>query len=241
MKKQDVHRKHNYPDADLHQQVMERLRYAHRDLEQFEHYSYGMDKLVKLKAIADRFRELPDDDELVGDQMLLSEKKYKASDDLQAAIRSLMTRVALKFNNRTGRYRKFGAGKLGDMTDAQLIFCARRVVRVARQQIDFLDDVGVNERILGRISDACQAFENAVNLQQDKVADRDIGVERRVELGNELYEELVVLCNIGKDIWDNKDKAKYENYCLYESNNEQKVARKAKLATEGGQTTAIAQ
>lgn len=232
MKKQAIHRKHNYPDADLHFQVMERLRYANRDLEQFEQYNYGIEKMKKLKALADRFRDLPDDDELVGEQMMLSEKKYKSSADLQAAIRSLMTRVALKFNNRTGRYRKFGATKLGDLTDAQLIFCARRVVRVARQQIDFLDDVGVNEKVLGRISDACQTFENAVNLQQDKVADRDIGVERRVELGNELYEELVVLCNIGKDIWNNNDKAKYENYCLYESNNDQKIARKERLATE---------
>lgn len=237
MKKQAFHRKHNYPDADLHQQVLERLRYAHRDLAQFDQYNFGVERMKKLKSLADRFRDLPDDDELVGEQMILSEKKYKASDDLQAAIRSLMTRVALKFNNRSGRYRKFGAGKLGDMTDAQLIFCARRVVRVARQQIDFLDDVGVNEKVLSRISDACQIFENAVNLQQDKVADRDIGVERRVELGNELYDELVVLCNIGKDIWDKKDSLKYENYCLYESNNDQKIVRKEKLAkiteTEG--------
>lgn len=231
MKKQNIQRKHNYPDADLHQQVLERLRYAHRDLSEFEQYSFGIERMKKLKAMADRFRDLPDDDELVGEQMILSEKKYKASDDLQAAVRSLMTRVALKFNNRTGRYRKFGATKLGDMTDAQLIFCARRVVRVARQQIDFLEEVGVNEKILSRISDACQFFENAVNLQQDKVADRDIGVERRIELGNELYDELVVLCDIGKDIWDNRDKSKYENYCLYESNNDQKKARKAKLAT----------
>ncbi len=235
MKKQASHRKHNYPDADLHQQVMERLRYAHRDLEQFEQYNFGVERMKKLKALADRFRDLPDDDELVGEQMILSEKKYKSSDDLQGAIRSLMTRVALKFNNRSGRYRKYGAGKLGDMTDAQLIFCARRVVRVARQQIDFLEDVGVNEKVLGRISDACQAFENAVNLQQDKVADRDIGVERRVELGNELYDELVVLCNIGKDIWDKKDNQKYENFCLYESNNDQKVARKERLAMVGSE------
>lgn len=230
MKKQLSHRKHNYPDADLHQQVLEKLRFAHRDLSAFEQYNFGMEKMKQLKALADRFRDLPDDDELVGEQMILSEKKYKASDNLQAAIRSLMTRVALKFNNRSGRYRKFGAGKLGDMTDAQLIFCARRVVRVARQQLDFLEDVGVSENVLSRISEACLSFENAVNLQQDKVADRDIGVERRVELGNDLYDELVVLCNIGKDIWDNKDKLKYENYCLYESNNEQKVARKERLA-----------
>lgn len=35
-----------------------------------------------------------------------------------------------------------------------------------------------------------------------------------------------------KDIWDNKDKAKYENYCMYERNDDQKVARKARLAAE---------
>ena len=233
MKKQDNHRKHNFPDADLYLQCIERIRYAHRDIELFDQYGYDIERLKKFKALCDRFKELPDDDELLGDQMILTEKKYKSSEKLKSAIRSLMTRVALKYNNRTGRYRKFGATKLGDMTDAQLIFCARRVIRVARQQVDFLEDVGVNEKIIGKISEGTQEFENAVNLQQDRVADRDIGVERRVDFGNEIYDELVVLCNIGKDIWDNKDKAKYENYCLYESNNDQKKARKTRLAEEG--------
>ena len=232
MKKQHNNRKHNYPDADLHHQCLEKLRFAHQDLQHFEQYGYSLEKMIAFKAQCDKFRDLPNDDELLGDQMLLTEKKYKAADNLRSAIRSLMTRVEMKFNNRTGRYRKFGAAKLGDMTDAQLLFCARRVVRVARQQIDFLEDVGVNENILGKITAAAQDFENAANLQQDKVADRDIGVERRVEQGNVIYDELVTLCNIGKDIWDNKDKAKYELYCLYESNNEQKKARKVKLEVE---------
>lgn len=228
MKKQHNNRKHNYPDADLHQQCLEKLRVAHKDLKHFEGYGYGIEKMMAFKALCDTFRDLPDDDELVGDQMILTEKKYKAADKLRGAIRSLMTRVEMKFNNRTGRYRKFGASKLGDMTDPQLLFCARRVVRVARMQIDFLDDVGVNEDLFGKVSEASQAFERAIHLQQDKVADRDIGVERRVVQGNKIYDELVKLCNIGKDIWDNKDKTKYELYCLYESNNEQKKARKAK-------------
>ena len=49
-------------------------------------------------------------------------------------------------------------------------------------------------------------------------------MERRTELGNKLYDELVTLCNIGKDIWAEKDKAKYENYTIYESNNDQKIS-----------------
>ncbi len=232
MKKQAAHRKYNFPDADLYLQSMERLKYAARDKKQFELYGYKADRMKKFIAMCDKFRGLPDDDELIGDQMVVTDKKYAAAEKLKTAIRSLMTRVAMKFNNRTGRYRKFGTAKMGDMTDAQLLFCGRRVARVARQQIDFLDDVGVNENSIQRVTDACRNFENALNIQQDKVADRDISVERRIEQGNALYEELVVLCNIGKDIWVESDLAKYENYTIYESNNDQKIARKEKEKKE---------
>ena len=229
MKKQSAQRQYNFPDADLYLQSLERIQYAQRDLEQFTFYGYGIERLQAFKAMCDKFRALPDDDELVGDQMITTEKKYAAAERLKSAIRSLMTRVATKYGDRSGRYRKFGAAKMGDMTDAQLIFCGRRVIRVARQQIDFLADVGVNENVLKRISEAASDFERAVNIQQDKLADRDIAVERRIEQGNKLYDELIMLCNIGKDIWMEKDTAKYENYCVYESNNEQKKKRKASV------------
>ena len=235
MKKQTVNRQYNFPDADLYLQCMERIRYAHRDIQQFEHYGYDLEKLKAFKTMCDKFRALPDDDELVGDQMVTTEKKYAAAEKLKTAIRSLMTRVAMKYSNRSGRYRKFGTAKLGDMTDAQLLFCGRRVARVARAQIDFLEEVGVNENVIKRITDACRDFETALNIQQDKVADRDIAVERRVEQGNKLYNELVLLCNIGKDIWAEKDPVKYENYTIYESNNDQKIARKERLAEEGSE------
>lgn len=212
----------------MYLQCVERIKYAKRDIEQFEAYGYDLERLRKFKAMCDKFRQLPDDDELVGDQMVTTEKKYKAAEELKAAVRSLMTRVSMKYSNRSGRYRKFGTAKMGDMTDAQLIFCGRRVVRVGRQQIDFLAETGLNEQVISRVVKATQAFEKAVNIQQDKVADRDISVERRVEQGNKLYDELITLSNIGKDIWAEKDPVKYENYCIYESNNEQKKARKAK-------------
>lgn len=234
MKKQALHRQYNFPDADLYLQCMERIKYANRDLNAFAQYGYDKERLAKFLAMCEKFRNLPDDDELVGDQMVTTEKKFKASEKLKSAIRSIMTRVAIKFNNRSGRYRKFGTAKMGDMTDAQLLFCGRRVARVARQQIDFLADVGLNENNIQKVVDACRHFENALNIQQDRVAERDIAVERRIEQGNKLYEELVVLCNIGKDIWAENDPVKYENFTIYESNNEQKKLRKAKAATNKG-------
>ncbi len=217
---------YNVPDADLYVQCMERIRYAYRDLEQFQQYSYNLERLKAFGALCEKFKALPDDDEMLGDQMLMTEKKNEAAERLKSAIRSVMTRVEMKYNNRSGRYRKFGTAKMGDMSDAQLLFCGRRVARVARQQLDFLTETGLNETIIQRVMDACRDFENALNIQQDRIADRDIAVENRTELGNRLYQELVVLCNIGKDIWAERDPVKYANYCLYESNNEQKIARK---------------
>ncbi len=232
MKKQAENRIYNFPDADLYVQSLERLRYAKRDIEQFEDYGYSKEKMMAFKSMIEKFSRLKEDDELVGEQMILTEKKSQTAEKLKSSIRSIMTRVALKYNNRSGRYRKFGSSKMGDMTDAQLLFCGRRVVRVARAQIDFLEDVGVNERNILKVVQASQNFETALNIQQDKVADRDIAVENRVKQGNKIYKELVILCNIGKDIWEENDSVKYENYCIYESNNDQKLARKAKQAAE---------
>jgi hypothetical protein len=229
MKKQNINRKHNFPDADLYQICIQSLKNAKRDLQLFEDYGYEESRMRTFFNLTEQFKDLPDDEELLGDQMLMTEKKYEASEKLKAAIRSLMMRVAMKYSNKTGRYRKFGTSKMGDMTDAQLIFCGRRVVRVARQQADFLDDVGINDNTIRRISEAGQRFENAVNIQQDRVANRDIAVESRVQKSNKLYEELIILCNIGKDIWSEKDPLKYEQYTIYESNNEQKKARKANM------------
>jgi hypothetical protein len=233
MKKQPGHRLYNVSDPDLYVQCMEAIRNAHRDIELFNQYGYSVDRLKGFKSLCDQFHQLPDDDELVGDQMICTEKKNLAAEKLKTAIRSLMTRVAMKYHDRTGRYRKFGTAKLGDMSDPQLLFCGRRVARVARQQIDFLADVGVNENIIQRVLDACTEFETAMNIQQDKLHDRDISVERRMDQGNKLYVELVVLCDIGKDIWAERDRTKYDQYCLYESNNEQKKARKQAMMQNG--------
>jgi hypothetical protein len=237
MKKQPGHRMFNIPDADLYVRCMDAMRNAHRDQTFFLQFNYGIDRLKGFKALCDQFRNLTDDDESVGDQMITTEKKNVATDKLRAAIRSVMTRVAMKFHDKTGRYRKFGTSKLGDMSDPQLLFCGRRVVRVARQQIDFLGETGLNENIIQRVVDACSEFENALNIQQDKVHERDIAVEKRMEIGNRIYTELVILCDIGKDIWAEKDRVKYEQYCLYESNNDQKIAKKLKEAKISAEKT----
>ena len=232
MKKQAANRMYNYPDSELYVQCMEHISYAKRDIAGFETYSYDTGRLTKFEAACNKFVELPDDDELLGIQMQMTDKKADAMNQLKISIRSVMTRVAMKYHNKSGRYRRFGTQKMGDMSDAQLLFCGRRVIRVGNQMLPFLSDAGLSEETLKKVADTVLGFENSIHIQKDKVSDRDIMVERRTELGNNLYEELIVLCNIGKDIWIDKDNVKYEQYVIYESNADQKRSRREKLKDE---------
>lgn len=232
MKKQSIIREYNFPDADLYAQCRQRIANIQRDQQEFESYAYTTNKIQQFEALCNRFADQPDDDELVGTQMEATGKKNVAREKLKTAIRSVMTRVASKYNTRSGHYRKFGTVKMNDMSDAKLLLCGRRVVRVSNKLLSFLAETGLRQNHVDVVQKAAAEFENALHLQQDRISDRDIFVEKRIELGNELYKELVLVCNIGKDVWAETNKAKYENYTIYESNNDQKKARKKRLKEE---------
>jgi hypothetical protein len=232
MKKQPVHRDYNFPDPDLYAQCLERLKYIARDKAEFLNYAYGEEKIANFEALCKAFEALPTDDELLGEQMTATQKKYDQREKLKTAIRNIMTRVETKYDSKTGRYRKFGTAKLHEMNDPNIILCGHRVMRVATAQMTFLVETGLRDTHVDSLREACAAFENAVHIQLDKVSDRDIAVESRVELCNKMYAELVLVCNIGKDIWAETNRTKYDNYCIYESNAEQKRQHRQKLKAE---------
>jgi len=236
MKKQSSNREYNFPDADLYAQCIERLKYVRRDADLFVNYAYSVSRMDTFEHNCQVFAELPTDDELVGAQMEATQKKNDAREALKTAIRSVMLRVEGIYPATSGKYRKFGTFKMNDMTDAQLLLCGRRVVRVANSLIAVLEEMGLKQTHLDTVKEAAAQFENAINIQMDKVADRDISVEKRIEIGNQLYKEMILVCNIGKDIWAEKDRLKYQSYVIYESNNEQKKTRKLKLALSGENT-----
>jgi hypothetical protein len=230
MKKQSVSREYNFSDAELYSECSERIQYLRRDAAAFLTYGFDENSRLNLEKLVLSFSNLPDDNELVGDQMQATQKKNDAAESLKTAIRNVMTRVAVKIDVKSGKYRKFGTQKMNDMSDANLLLCGLRVARVAEQIMPFLDGSGLKMDLIDRVRLCAKAFETALHIQFDKIAERDIAVEKRIELGNTVYRQLVLVCNIGKDIWAENNKAKYENYTIYESNNEQKKNRKKAAA-----------
>ena len=59
MKKQAANRMHNFPDADLYLQSMDRIRFALRDIKEFEKYGYVVLVMYDVIAVALKTRSRP--------------------------------------------------------------------------------------------------------------------------------------------------------------------------------------
>lgn len=59
------------------------------------------------------------------------------------------------------------------------------------------------------------AFNTALKDQRKAIKARNTGQHERIEKGNALYKPMVKHCNTGKNIWENSDESKYNDYVIY--------------------------
>ena len=64
---------------------------------EFEKYGYDKHRLKTFQTNCEKLRDLPDDDEMVGDQMVVTDKKYKAAYlDKKANPSEIPAKIAIK-------------------------------------------------------------------------------------------------------------------------------------------------
>ena len=73
----------------------------------------------------------------------------------------------------------------------------------------------MTQQILDDFAILCQQYEDTLNAVKDAQAERDIKTEERIAMGNQLYSLASKYCNIGKQIWESVNEARYNDYLIY--------------------------
>lgn len=195
----------------------EKINFVRRDQEKFDSYGYTTDKVDVLEGRLTNFEDFQTDEEFIGDVMIATEKKNTGSEEIQGEVRKIMLRVQNKYGVRSAYYKKFGASGLAGMTDARLLKSARRVARVATLYLGDLTESGLDTAQIDQLKVLADQFDNAMDVQEDAIADREIGTLLRINTANEIYTEVAKLCETGKEIWRKENEAKYNDYIIYDT------------------------
>ncbi len=186
-----------------------------RDASVFTLFGIGEETVTFLTDTGDELRAFRSDEEFLGDMSDATETRDQTADKIKVAIRDVMLRPRMIFGENTAKYRSFGTLGMDAMNDKDLLHCSERVVRAANQFFDLLEPAGLTHAIVDSLDTLSGTFREKINLKIDAVYVRDIGTEERIEIGNKLYNKIVILFDIGKTYWADKSEAKYNDYVIY--------------------------
>ena len=215
MKKKEAVRAYNFSDAKLVTTVNEKIAFIRRDAAEFNEFGITSAMVDALESQTNLFSNTATDVELVGNQKEVTATKEAIANQLRGAIRNVMSRVVLKYEEQTAKYRKYGTAALSQQSDAQLLVIASRVVRVGTEMLADLADNGLTAAMLSNIKSIRDALEQELISMNLKISDRDIEQEDRVEAGNAIYTTLIKYTNTGQSIWVSSNVAKYNDYVIY--------------------------
>lgn len=217
MKKREVVRNYKFSDGRLVTISNEKIAFIRRDAAEFVGYGITAALVDALESRTNVFSEGVTDVELVGDQTEVTIGKDALADQLQEAIRGVMSRVVLKYDEKSATYRKFGTEALSQQSDAELLVVASRVFKVGTTMLADLTVHGLTAVMLSNVKAVRGQLEEELVSMKLKIADRDIEQESRVEAGNEIYTALVKYTKTGRSIWASSNVAKYNDYVIYDT------------------------
>ncbi len=214
-KKKESIRDYRFSDGILKQKADDIASSVTRDITQFNTRGVTADTVTAFETLAQEFDDLPTDEEAQGDVSDATEIKDAAAEALKVKIRTIRTMAQNKWGDGAAKYRSFGFEGMDDMNDSDLHRLGKRVGRRATANLAALESEGLTEDMITALGTANTTFDDAIDAMEDKVKDRDLSTQSRVDKGNACYKELVRLCNIGKDLWAARDEAKYNDYVIY--------------------------
>ncbi len=163
------------------------------------------------------FEAIPTAEEFDGMLSDATDVKDKVADALRSVIRTVMIHVSDAFGEHSGKYRGFRTAGLSKQTDDELLRTCKTVIRQIGLNKTALMAKKLSQETIDEIDHLRSHFETSLGAQDDAESAGIVATEERAIAANDLYDDLVRICDYGKNIWVEKSPAKYEDYVIYDT------------------------
>jgi hypothetical protein len=208
-------RNYHLADADLKQRADILKNTITRDLGDFASRNIHTGSLDAYQLMIDDFDNCSTDVELAGLVQDATLQKDSLVDQVQKAIRPIRNMAEIAYSGK-GKYVSFGFEDLSRLSDNDLIRMARRVARVGAKLLPELEPQGLTKDILANLTEMASNLDNAIDVKETAIENRDLETQERIIKGNTLWAEMVRLASIGKSLYEDTNEAKFNDYILVE-------------------------
>lgn len=188
-----------------------------RDATEFLARGINQIEIDQFKAQSDAYDDFPSDEIYQAEIGIVAEEKENLRISIEQQIRKISGYFEQKWGLKSPYYKQLGIKGYTKFRDAEILITARRVVQVATSRLADLSIYGLTQALIDQLAADAQAMEDKMNSIYEKTAERDIKTNERTGLGNAIYEQLSKYCAVGKNIWEDVNEAKYNDYVIHKT------------------------
>lgn len=204
---------------------------ADRDSDILDDYGITPEVISNILRIRTDFVNFPTDVEMNGIKVGKTKDKKTAESLTLSAIRGVLRRVALKGGKTTWQYKSLMHGDLSKMDDSNLCRTGYAVARAAKKLISDFTSVGLTQAVVDDLTAKTEAFDRAIDEQEEAVKARDKATQDRRILANSLYAAIGVVSEAGKAAFVETDEALYNDYVIYDTPTGNAIAKGTGMLT----------
>lgn len=230
MSQKVVTRQYSMSDADLKQKADALADNIRRDEAAFATRKIGKETLSNFEKLIADFDATSTDEEMLGYAMVATAQKDELAEAVRRAVRPIRGMAETAFGTK-GHYLVFGFDDMANMGDNDLCRMGKRVIRVCGQLKADMEQQGLTDAQVAELSGLCEQLDKAIDNAAAKSEARDIETQQRINIGNVLYAEMMKLANVGKNLFEDSDEARYNDYVIIGS---QPAAKDDKAGGEAG-------
>ncbi|MCX6351596.1 MAG: hypothetical protein NTX03_07030 [Bacteroidetes bacterium] len=217
MAKKEKKRDYNFSDATLSGLSNQFLAYAARDTGDLTPRGYTPADATNMNAKLVTFNGLLPNSYYVGQITDAVADKDAARGELELAMDAIISRVVQVHGYDNTQYTQFDVAGYSGFSDDQLVSAANRVHTIGLLIYANYSAQGMTQAMVNLITPKLTDFNTKLALIGIKVNDQDEATDLRVEKGNELYADLVILARAGQQTYKNTNPAKQNDYVIYET------------------------
>lgn len=212
-----VKRKYSFSDGTLDELGDSLIVSARRDLTEMTPFGYNDARLDAIEVMIGNFKTFADDEYYTGLMSIATAAKNTAIASMSEVSEGIVRRAINKFKKDAPQVSMYGYTGYITKTDSDKTRTNRLVHKTGTAQLADLASEGLTAAILTDLQNKIGIADTAITEKDTKVKERDFAVNERITLGNTLYDAVVKLADTGKQIWEDADESKYNDYVIYSS------------------------
>ena len=204
-------RKYTMSDVDMWWAIYRMSNYLKQDIEVLSAYGIDENKVDYLISLCKSIEAYPPDAQYKYTLYEMTEALDLAISDLKEAIRIVIVQSKACFGDKSAFVKNLELANYSKFPFEKLISASKSAIPLLESNLESLKEVGLTTERIQDLLDKIKAAEEAKLTQKKHKEDRINGTKDRINLFNEIFEQVMIYANIANAVLakSNPRRAKY--------------------------------